>query len=161
MRFGLAVLSLFLGCVGLAPDASAQEAPPPEIETPDRGSGLRANILDALREDVTDVQGLRRDVIFQVHRLAVLDDYALVAATPLAKDGDTIPDYEADRPCDLEILALLERAPEGWRVAQRDVGPCDYIWPTVFEQNPEYPVALLTFWEQMEADYGSIGVRRR
>lgn len=151
MLFRFASRLMVLAMVGVAPAVVAQEAP--DIQTPDRGEVLRADILDALRDGVRDVRGLRRDVLFRVHKLAVLDDYALVTVTPIAKDGDTIPDYEADRMCDREILALLVRGNKVWQVAERDVGPCDYIWPTVFAQNPDYPDALLRFWEQMDATY--------
>lgn len=144
-------LLLILGTTGLAPAGISQETP--DVETPARGDALRVAVLDALRAGITDVPGLERDVLFRVHKLAVLDAYAMATVSPMAPGGDSIYEYEKDLPCDLEIIALLVRGEQGWRVAERDVGPCDYIWPSVFEHNPVYPDALLRFWEQMDATY--------
>ena len=140
MRFASSTLLLVL-CLLTAP-ASAQT-------TPGRGSALRSEILDGLRAGVTDVAGLRRDVLFRVHKLAVLDAYALATVTPIAPGGDLIYEYETSRECNSEILALLQFREAGWNVIQRDVGPCDYIWRAVFEENPEYPATLLSYWEEM------------
>ena len=120
---------------------------------PERGSTLRTAVLDGLRAGITDVPGLERDVLFRVHKLAVLDGYALATVTPISPVGDRIYEFEKDLPCDREILALLRDTESGWRVVERDVGPCDYVWPMVFEQNPEYPAELLRFWERMDAIY--------
>ena len=141
MRFASSAALLLL-CLCALP-VSAQIAP-------ERGTALRSAILDGLRAGIDDVPGLERDVLFRVHKLAVLDDYALATVSPMAPGGDPIYEYEKDLPCDLEIVALLHVGEEGWRVVERDVGPCDYIWRSVFEHNPDYPTALLRFWEGMD-----------
>lgn len=109
--------------------------------------------MDGLRAGVRDVHGLDGDVTFRVHKLAVLGDYALTTVTPLNPDGSRISTYEdaEDMYCDKEIIALLRGSNgRGWRVIGREVGPCDYAWPYLFEQNPGYPAALLRYWENME-----------
>ncbi|MEO0559173.1 MAG: hypothetical protein AAF170_13425 [Bacteroidota bacterium] len=144
-------LLLVIGSVGLAPAAAAQVAP--DIQTPARGDELRTAILDALRENVRDVRGLERDVLFRVHKLAVLDDYAMATVSPISPIGDPIYEFENSLDCDRQIYALVQFREDGWTVAERDVGPCDYSWPIYFEQNPDYPDALLRYWEQMDAVY--------
>ena len=144
-------LLLVLGIVGLVPAVAAQEAS--EIQTPARGEALRSAILDALRENVRDVQGLERDVLFRVHKLAVLNDYAMTTVSPISPLGDPIYEFETNLDCDRQIYALVQFREAGWEVVERDVGPCDYSWPIYFEQNPDYPLPLLRFWEQMDATY--------
>jgi len=96
---------------------------------------------------------LERDVLFRVHKLAVLDDYAMATVTPISPVGDTIYEFEKDLPCDREVVALLQFRIDGWDVVERDVGPCDYIWPSVFRETRDYPLRLLRFWEEMDAAY--------
>ena len=45
-----------------------------------------------------------------------------------------------------ESAALLRREGDGWAVVERDVGPCDYAWPSLFAQHPAWPPALLAYW---------------
>jgi hypothetical protein len=91
-----------------------------------------------------------------VHKLAVLGDWSLLTVTPLNPDGSHIVAYEENDEmyCDKEIIALMHRDNAGkWSIVQRDVGPCDYAWPYLFEEHPEYPAALLKYWEKMEMNY--------
>ncbi|GAB5534641.1 MAG: hypothetical protein Rubg2KO_08900 [Rubricoccaceae bacterium] len=134
------VLLLFV--FALADSVAAQSAP-------ERGTVLRTAILDGLRAGVADVRGLERDVLFRVHKLAVLDAFALASVTPISPVGETIYEFEKDLECDRQIIALLQFREAGWEVVERDVGPCDYIWRALFEQTPEYPGTLLSYWEDM------------
>ena len=67
--------------------------------------------FDGLRAGVRDVPGLGGRIIFHVHRLALLGEYALLTVTPLHPDGSHIAAYENDENmyCDKEIIALLSR----------------------------------------------------
>lgn len=114
---------------------------------------MRTAILDGLRAGVSDVRGLERDVLFRVHKLIMLEAYALASVTPISPVGDTIYEFEKDLECDRQIHALLQFRETGWEVVERDIGPCDYIWRALFEQNTEYPDALLRTWEDMDATY--------
>ena len=135
-------------------DSSATRAGPAEPpRAPARGTDLRRAVLDGFRAGIADVPGLERDVVFRVHRVAVLGGYALATVTPVSPLGDPIYEYQKDRPCGEEIHALLEERPSGWRVVERVLGPCDDGWFTVFGANPDYPVDLLIYWSQLDATY--------
>ena len=117
--------------------------------TPARGDTVRKALMDGLRAHVRDVEGLDRSIVFKVHKLGVLNGWALMTVTPLTPEGTRIAAYEENLPCDLEIIALLRYQDEQWTVVERDVGPCDFAWDYIFDQN-EYPEPLFDYWMAQE-----------
>lgn len=147
MRFLRIALLLSVVAMIAAP-AATQQRP----YTPARGSTVRGAIMDGLRAGVRDVRGLNRPIVFRVHKLAVLGDWALTTVTPQTPQGARIPEYERELECDREIIALLQRRGGAWRLVERDVGPCDYAWPDIFRERG-YPAALLAYWENLPGDF--------
>ncbi|HEX2079656.1 MAG TPA: hypothetical protein VHG08_18155 [Longimicrobium sp.] len=147
MRF-LRIALLLSTIVAAAAPAAAQQRP----YTPARGSAVRTAIMDGIRAGIRDVRGLDRPVVFRVHKLAVLGDWALTMVTPQTPEGARIPEYERELECDREIIALLHRRENGWRLVERDVGPCDYAWRDIFREQG-YPAALLEYWENLPSDF--------
>ena len=162
LRFAAALL-LALASASAAQDAETVAADSSAATTeepvagppgaPARGTALRRAILDGLRAGLADVPGLERDVVFRVHKVAVLGDYALATVTPISPLGDPIYEYQKGRPCGEEIHTALEARTSGWRVVERVLGPCDDGWFAVFGESDAYPVDLLIYWDQLDAAY--------
>ena len=85
--------------------------------TPEKGTQMRKDILDVLRQEVKSIHGV--DVIFVVEHLKVQDGWAWVHALPQSLDG--MNKYE-------DINALLELQNGKWRVMEL---PCAEV------ENPE------------------------
>ncbi len=121
--WALALLALF--GVGIA---AAQP-----IVSPQRGAPLRADVLSALRPAVERQTGGK--VIFAVHALNVMGNWAYVDGEPRRPDGKKVDwretkyrrDYEADMFSGL-VLALLRKDGGGWKVVELAMGPTDVAW---------------------------------
>jgi hypothetical protein len=110
-----------------------------EVLTPPPGSPLRRDILDAVRTDVA--ADLPPPLMFRVHRLAVADGWAFLAATPQQPDGRPY-DYRGTRyqtfiddgVFDDNLFALLELEQSCWRVRAVVVGATDVPYESWSEQ---------------------------
>ena len=58
-------------------------------------------------------------------------------------------------------VLLRRTSGRGWRVFEREVGPCDYAWSYIFEQNPSYPAVLLREWANVSDPEPILGIRPR
>jgi len=88
-----------------------------ECFTPAKGTQMRKDILDVLRQEVKNMHGV--DVVFVVEHLKVQDGWAWVHAFPQSPDGANR--YE-------DLSALLELQNGKWKIAEL---------PCVEEENPE------------------------
>jgi hypothetical protein len=104
-----------------------------QVFTPQPGSQLRAEILNALRPAVA--RGLGGAIEFAVSSLRVLGDWAYASVRPQRPAGRPI-DWRATRfraqreqgVMDDDVLALLRRDAGGWRVVEYVIGPTDVYW---------------------------------
>jgi hypothetical protein len=104
-----------------------------QIVSPERGTPLRVEVLNALRPTVDRETG--GAVIFAVHTLNVMGAWAYVDAEPLRPDGKPIDwrrtkfreDFEHGAFSGL-VLALLRRDSGSWEVDQYVMGPTDVAW---------------------------------
>jgi hypothetical protein len=96
---------------------TAQDCPGQQAYTPDRGTQERKAVLDALREEVYGMHGIR--VVFVVRYMKVCDGWAWVHTQPRSADGKE--QYE-------DILALIGRSGDDWQVLEI---------PCVEEENPD------------------------
>ena len=120
------------------------------VTTPERGSSLRADVLDALRPVIEKETG--GPVQFVITVMHVMGNWAYVDAKPQRPDGRAIDwratkyrkDYEADVFSGL-VLALLRRQGGRWTVVDTFIGPTDVAWyewvkkyklPEAFFQGP-------------------------
>lgn len=88
-----------------------------ECFTPEKGTQMRKDILDVLRQEVKNMHGV--DVIFVVEHLKVQDGWAWVHAFPQSPDG--VSRYE-------DLSALLELQDGKWEIVEL---PCTEV------ENPE------------------------
>ena len=117
-----------------------------EVLTPPPGSPLRRDILDAVRTDVA--ADLPPPLMFRVHRLAVADGWAFLAATPQQPDGRPY-DYRGTRyqtfiddgVFDDNLFALLEREQSRWRARAVVVG-ATATFPTKAGASSTGPAAI-------------------
>jgi hypothetical protein len=123
-------LTIFLSAMDSAFLLTASQA---QVTQPERGTALRANILDALRPVVqAEIGG---DIEFVVNDLRVLGDWAYVNVRPQRPGGGAIDwrttkfreGREAGAMSDL-VLALLRREAVNWRVVECVIGPTDVAW---------------------------------
>jgi hypothetical protein len=139
MRSGVFALAL-LTLIGIG--AAAAQG----IVSPPKGASLRAEVLNALRPTVEKETGGK--VIFAVHALNVMGDWAYVSADPLRPNGDKIDwrktkfrrAYEADAFSGV-VLALLRKQGDGWKAAEIAIGPTDVAWID-WQQQHKLPEAL-------------------
>jgi len=125
MRRGLLAIAL-LALFGVAAGAAT-------IVSPQRGTPLRAEVLEGLRPAVEKETGGR--VIFVVHALNVMGEWAYVSGEPRRPGGGKIDwrqtkfrrAYEADMFSGL-VLALLRRQGGSWKVVELAIGPTDVAW---------------------------------
>jgi hypothetical protein len=118
---------VLLTLLGLGPVAAQAVVSPP------KGSPLRTEVLNALRPTVQKETG--GPVIFVVHTLNVMGEWAYVDAEPQRPNGDKVDwrktkfreAYEADVFSGL-ILALLHKKAGAWSVIDYVVGPTDVYW---------------------------------
>ena len=102
--------------------------------TPDRGSPVRAAIMDGLREAVAREIGVT--LRFEVYDLRVLNGWAFAAVTPIDPAGRDRYDYagtpmeEAWREgmMDDGIVALLRLRNGRWTTVEMAIGPTDVAW---------------------------------
>jgi hypothetical protein len=126
MRSGLIAVALLV-LVAAAPAAAEPIVAPP------KGAPLRAEVLNALRPSVEKETG--GTVIFVVHALNVMGEWAYADVEPLRSNGAKIDwrktkfrrDFEADMFSGL-VLALLRKQAEGWKVVELAMGPTDVAW---------------------------------
>ncbi len=103
------------------------------IATPERGSTLRADVLDALRPAMEKETG--GPVQFVITVMHVMGNWAYVDAKPQRPDGAPInwratrhrEAYDADMFSGL-VLALLRRQDGRWTVVDTFIGPTDVAW---------------------------------
>lgn len=111
-----------------------------EPHTPKTGSLERKAIADALRVPVK--AELKKDVIFKVNRLKVLNGWAFLAGVPLKPDGSEM-DYRGtihmeainEGAFDGGIFALLQQRDGQWVTVRYIIGATDvpYVdWPQEF-----------------------------
>jgi len=132
----LALLALF----GIAHAGAAT------IVSPQRGTPLRAAVLNALRPSVEKETG--GHVIFSVYALNVMGEWAYVSSEPRRPGGGKIDwrktkyrrAYEADM-FSGQVLALLRRQGGDWKVVELAVGPTDVAW-IEWVKNYRLPEAL-------------------
>jgi len=105
----------------------------PQVFTPPPGSGLRAEIMDALRPTVAGEIG--GAIEFVVSSLRVLGDWAYVDVRPQRPGGRPIDwratKFRAQREQGVledNVLALLRHDAGGWRVVEYVIGPTDVYW---------------------------------
>lgn len=111
IKYALMPIAAFLL---LASSASAQY-------TPEKGSAERKAIMDALRASVKNVKGLTGSIIFAVDRLQVKDSWAFVIATPQSADGQPLTAFQNSCDADPDVVGLLRKRGNRWRVVTRDV----------------------------------------
>jgi hypothetical protein len=96
-------------------DAAHEEAVSSDVSlTPPRGSTLRKEILDAMRQEVKRMHGL--EVIFVVVHLKTKDGWAWLHARPRSRDG--LNQYE-------DISGLLQLKDGVWSVVETPCGEVD------------------------------------
>lgn len=111
-----------------------------EPHSPKPGSSERKAIADALRIPVK--AELKKDVIFKIDRLKVLDGWAFLAGVPLMPDGSEM-DYRGtvhmeainEGAFDGGIFALLQKRDGQWVTVRYIIGATDvpYVdWPQEF-----------------------------
>ncbi|MDD3774480.1 MAG: hypothetical protein PHV08_00825 [Sulfurovaceae bacterium] len=88
-----------------------------ECFTPEKGTQIRKDILDVLRQEVKSMHGV--DVVFVVEHLKVQDGWAWVHAFPQSPDG--MSRYE-------DINALFKLQNGDWKIVEL---------PCAEEENPE------------------------
>jgi hypothetical protein len=116
-----------LALLGVAP--AAAEA----IVSPPKGAPLRSEVLNALRPTVEKETG--GAVIFVVHALNVMGEWAYVDADPRRPNGDKVDwrktkfrrAFEADMFSGL-VLVLLRKQGGSWKVVETAMGPTDVAW---------------------------------
>ena len=112
-----------------------------EPYTPAKSDPERKAIMDALRVPVK--AELKRDVIFKVSRLKVLDGWAFLAGVPLKPDGSEM-EYKGtiheeairEGAFDGGIFALLRKQDGVWKPVRYIIGATDvpYVdWPQEFK----------------------------
>jgi hypothetical protein len=112
-----------------------------EPHTPKKGDPERTEIMEALRVPVT--AELKRDVIFKVDRLKVLEGWAFLGGVPLKPDGSEM-DYKGtvheeairEGAFDGGIFALLRKREGKWTTVRFIIGATDvpYVdWPSEFK----------------------------
>ncbi|HLM69714.1 MAG TPA: hypothetical protein VK358_19380 [Longimicrobium sp.] len=139
------LLPMLLLAMAMASPAGAQQRP----HTPPRGSPERQALMDALRETVG--RELGKPVIFHVHQLRVLGDWAFVDVSPLQPDGSPFdfrgtPMEKAWREgfVDDFTYAVLRRQGGRWRVVRHAIGPTDVAW-MAWEEELRLPRALFPY----------------
>lgn len=123
-RYALPVLVL----VALVGSVSAQEA-----YTPEKGSKVRKDIVDALRVPIE--KELRQDIIFIVNELKVSGDWAFFQAIP-QKPGGGLPDFSGTEYqeaidgdyFDNNVNSLLKRSGGKWKVVTYQIGCTDVCY---------------------------------
>ena len=126
MRSSLLAFAL-LALLGSVPAAAQAVVSPP------KGAPLRAEVLNALRPTVEKETGGR--VLFAVHALNVMGEWAYVSGEPLRPNGEKVDwrktkyrrAFEADMFSGL-VLALLRKQGDGWKLTELAVGPTDVAW---------------------------------
>ena len=130
MRFVLGLTVCLLAAV-LAAGAIAADS---RITSPERGSPLRAELLDAARPIFEEETG--GPIEFVVHRLNVIDKWAY-AAVKLQRPGGVPIDWSrtkfaADYAHDMfqteHHMVLLRNLGNGWAVIEYAIGPTDVAW---------------------------------
>lgn len=121
------------GLVALLAGAALPARARAQVFMPPAGSGLRAEILNALRPTVAGEIG--GAIEFVVSSLRVLGDWAYVDVRPQRPGGRPIDwratKFRAAREQGVlsdEVLALLRRDSGGWRVVEYVIGPTDAFW---------------------------------
>lgn len=117
------------------------------VYTPKPGSKERQAILDTLRVPVQ--KELQQEVIFHLHQLRVLNDWAFVQGIPRQANNQAI-DYKKTRYAqavregifDDGIYALLRREKGQWRVMTYVIGATDVPW-VEWDQSFKAPRKLL------------------
>jgi len=132
------VLALAIAAASAGPAAA-------QVETPGRGSPLRAAILDALRPMVAAEVG--PPVEFVVDQLRVLGPWAFVSARPQRPGGGAI-DYSRTKYREAvaagafgdEAIALLHQTSGSWVVYEYSLGATDVPWvdwPDQYHLSPD------------------------
>jgi hypothetical protein len=93
--------------------------------TPAKGSAERKAIMDALRANAKNIKGLSGKIIFTVSRLQVQNGWAFIVATPQSADGKSLTTFQSWCEYDQDVIALLKKRGNSWRVVARDVCPSD------------------------------------
>jgi hypothetical protein len=127
MRTTAVIAFVLLALLGLGPAAARP------IISPPKGSPLRAEVLNALRPTIAKETG--GPVIFVVHALNVMGEWAYAEGEPLRPNGQAVDwrktkfreAFAADMFSGL-VLALLRRQGGSWTVAEYVVGPTDVAW---------------------------------
>lgn len=138
-------MKLLICALVLAAAAPALAQP---VTRPERGSPVRAAILDALREASAReaYAPTRRDVVFTDVDLRVAGDWAFVNATPTLPGGrasDHCARAEPDEPGDPNVVALMVRSGGRWFVIESGTCATD-VWYAGAAWNGRFgaPVAL-------------------
>ena len=93
--------------------------------TPEKGSPERKAIVDALRANVKNVKGLGGDIIFVINRVQVKNGWAFIVASPKSPDGQLLTTFQEWCDADQDVIGLLKKRGNSWRVVARDVCPSD------------------------------------
>ena len=125
---------LILAVTTLALSVSGQEA-----YTPEKGSKIRKEIVDALRMPVE--KELRQEIIFIVNELKVSGDWAFFQAIP-QKPGGGLPDFSGTEYqeaidgdyFDNNVNSLLKRTGGKWKVVTYLIGCTDVCYATWWKE---------------------------
>lgn len=134
-RFIRTAFLFFLALFALVPMALPKDSP--SYSTPPKGSPLRKELLDTIRQPAEEYFGQK--VIFIVETLRATSDWALFvgkATQPNGKPIDyrTVPIFRKN-PNELNfdmvyggVFALLKREGAGWKIISIGYDPSDVAW---------------------------------
>lgn len=129
----------------LAVSAAAQ------VYTPEKGSKVRKDIIDALRVPVK--KELKQDVVFVINDLSVDGSWAFLGGAP-SKPGGGMPDYSATEYQDAidgdffdnNIFALFRKSGGKWKVVTYLIGCTDVCYATWWKDH-KAPKSIFPYTE--------------
>lgn len=119
--------------------------------TPEKGSKVRKEIVDALRAPVA--RELDQEVIFVINDLNVSGNWAFLSGVP-QKPGGGIPDYSAteyqeaidDGYFDNNVFALLRKSAGKWKVVKHLIGCTDVCYALWWKEH-KAPKSIFPYTE--------------